>query len=121
MARGQSEGSVYQIQTGRHAGKWRGAVVVGWKPSGQPDRKTAMRDTEVACKAALRELLNKRDAGQLRVRAEDWTLADWLPHWLNVIRGDDPRLGPGTRVDYESIIRIWLVPQIGQVRLNDIA
>jgi integrase len=118
--RGASEGSVYQVNTGPHAGKWRGAVVVGWKANGQPDRKTALRDTEQECRRALRDLLNKRDAGQLRTRAEDWTLADWLPHWLNVIRADDARIGASTRVDYESLIRIWLTPQIGKVRLHQV-
>jgi integrase len=124
MARGESEGSVYQLKTGPNAGKWRGAVVVGWKANGQPDRKTAMRDTETACKAALRELLNKRDAGQLGVRAEDWTIATWLPQWLTVVREQDDtksKLSAGTRVDYESIIRIWLIPQIGTVRLDKVA
>lgn len=117
MPRGKSEGSVYQIKTGRQAGMWRGAVVVGWK-DGRPDRVTRTRRTETEAKAALRAVLNDRDTGKLRKSAADWTVGEWMPHWLDVLRADDPSLGESTRSDYRSLIRIWIAPTIGGVRLD---
>lgn len=114
---GDSEGSVYQLGTGPNAGRWIGAVVIGWKPDGNPIRTTRIRDTEKACKAALRAVLNKRDSGELTRPSKEWTLAKWMPHWLNVIREDDD-LAISTRDDYASLTRVWIIPQIGTVRLD---
>jgi integrase len=114
----KTEGSVYQLQSGPHAGKWVGDLVTGWRPDGRPIRTTRRRATKTAAAAALREMLNQRDRGQLKTSAADWTVAEWLPHWIDVLRADDPKLGPSTRDDYHSLIRTWITPHIGGVRLD---
>jgi integrase len=76
-----------------------------------------MAATEPECRRRLRAVLNDRDTGRLRTRPEQWTVGEWLTHWLGDLRGDDD-LAESTRRDYESLIRTWLAPQVGGVRLD---
>jgi integrase len=116
--RGRSEGSVYQLRTGKNAGKWAGSVVVAWH-DGRPKRVTRVRKTRKEAQAVLRDLLNQRDRGRLKTHGQDWTLAEWLPHWLDDVL-DHQRAGESTRGHYRSKIRTWLVPIIGRVRLDEL-
>lgn len=120
MGRGESEGSVYQIGSGPDAGKWRGAVVVAWKPDGTPVRRTVKRATEKEAKRALRDLLNDRDRGRLPTNPAMWKLSDWLAHWLEKWRQDKDR-AESTYHRYLSTIRGSINPAIGDVRLDQFA
>ena len=117
-ARGDSEGSVYQIKSGPDAGKWRGAVVVGWRADGRPDRRTVKRATEPEARRALRQLLNARDTGRLRKAASDWLVEDWCWHWLHHLWSAQRDHRDATQAAYESALRTWVGPTLGRVRLD---
>ncbi|GAB3251927.1 tyrosine-type recombinase/integrase [Kineosporia babensis] len=111
MATGQSEGSVYQLKSGKNAGKWVGAVVTGWR-DGKPIRATRMRDTEDEAKKALRDVLNDRDNDKLPTPTT-WTYGPWLlTEWLAHAK-KDPRISHSTWIKYEQAARIHVAPVAG--------
>jgi len=100
--RGNSEGSIYQMKDGR----WRAAVMVGWKvaPDGRriPDRKlfTAMTRHEVA--GDLTAALRDRDRG-INIKPGKQTIGEFLATWLeNTVKSS---VRPKTYCSYEQMVR----------------
>ncbi len=58
-----------------------------------------------------------REAAGTRARSQYPTLGDWLATWLAAKR---PDLRPQTWRQYEGHARVWLVPVLGDVRLDEL-
>jgi integrase len=111
--RGNNEGSIYQLKTGRQAGEWRGRVSL---PGGGRRSVSGKTRAEVAEKVA--RLLADVQAGKV-TKSElgdgRLTVAQYLRRWL-----DDavaPRVRRRTLVFYAGHVDLYLVPAIGKVRL----
>lgn len=114
--RDDGEGSAYQLRDGR----WRAEVTIGWEIIPGRARKKRVRryvygQSEQEAKAARRELLRKRDAGELPI-GDAVTVAAWMTYWLDEIAVY--RCVPKTMESYRTLTRNWIIPTIGDVRLR---
>ncbi|XVQ10554.1 hypothetical protein ACQP1W_50000 [Spirillospora sp. CA-255316] len=66
----------------------------------------------------LTKVLEQADQG-IPVAAESWTLAQYLTYWLEHVV--QPERKPRTVQGYESVIRLYLVPELGKTRLGKLA
>ncbi|HJQ00123.1 MAG TPA: site-specific integrase [Jatrophihabitans sp.] len=110
-------GSVYPTKDGR----FRADVTIGWEP--QPDgtkkriRKVVYGATREQAKTARAELLRKRDSGELPIGPQV-TVESWMTYWLTQIA--PRRCKVKTLEGYEGMIRHWIIPTIGHLRLLDL-
>jgi len=66
----------------------------------------------------LTKLLEQADQG-IPVAAESWTVAKYLAYWLeHVVR---PERKPRTYQGYEGVVRLYLIPELGNKRLAKLA
>jgi integrase len=65
----------------------------------------------------LKRALQDRDQGALTARRSP-TLGVWLGEWLTAVRGS---LKPKTWATYEQVLRLYILPDLGRVRLRDLA
>src|SRR5215510_5476343 len=108
-ARGKGEGSVY----GRRDGRWVAQVEAGRLPSGRRRYSRVTCRTKKEALAALRDLQRQADMG---VRPDQTqTVRQYLGWWAdNVIPGT---VKDSTARDYRYVIRSYITPHIGPVRL----
>ena len=102
-------------------GYWHGRVTMGLKPNGTPDRRHRMAKTEAEVTRKVRDLENKRDAGKSSKPGRVPSLAEWLTTYLEsicVLRVQSGKMAPRTLEDYRSKARNWLVPLLGEHRLD---
>ena len=99
--RGNSEGSIYHMKDGR----WRAAVMVGWKvsPDGKrtPDRRVFTADTRHEVAEDLTAALRDRDRG-INIKPGKLTVGNFLADWLKDI---EPSVRPKTYRSYEQMVR----------------
>jgi integrase len=97
-------------------GYWHGRVTMGVKDNGEPDRPHVKRRRQEDVVARVQELEKLRDSGKPhRTAAKKWTVAEWLTHWLTIVR---PNLRDGAYDAYEVAVRVHLIPGLGAHKLN---
>jgi integrase len=115
--RGNSEGSIYHMADGR----WRAAVMVGWRvtPDGKrvPDRKTFTAATRHEVADQLTKALRDRQRG-ININPEKKTVEEFLKQWLEGIK---PDVAPATYVSYEGTARLHLIPALGKILLSKLS
>lgn len=111
--RGNGEGSVSQ----RKDGLWEARQYVVM-PGGQRKRLSGYGRTAAAAREAL--AVKVRRVGQGRPATDSSvTLGDWLDTWqATTLAASDRR--PGTQNTYRCVLRLYVVPAIGSVRLRDL-
>jgi integrase len=97
-------------------GRWHGYVWMGLKEGGLPDRRHVTGTTRAVVAKKVRELENKRDAGQAAQAGRPPTVGEWLDHWLTHIAAR--RLRPRTLDSYQTMVRLHLRPALGHHRLD---
>lgn len=95
---------------------WRGYVSCGTDPdSGKRDRRTVTAPTESECWGKVEELERERRRGARR-RPKD-TVEAWIEQWLDQCELD---LKPKTVYGYRSLANAYILPRLGDVRLDDL-
>jgi len=107
--RGNAEGSIYEMADGR----WRAAVMVGWKiaPDGRriPDRKIFTAATRHEVATELTAALRDRNRG-INIKPGKMTVGNFLENWLeNTVR---PSVRPKTYRSYEQMVRNHLAKTV---------
>jgi integrase len=97
-------------------GRWHGFVTMGVRPDGSPDRRHVKRKNEKSATDAVRELEKQRDAGRVRRPGRAPTVEEWMATYLDTIAVQ--RIAPRTHDDYWSKTRNWIIPHLGQHRLD---
>ena len=110
--RGNGEGSVYKV-----GDKWRGAIVIGKKEDGKPNRKVFSGDTKKEVLEKMQPVLALLNTGEF-VEPSKTKLGEWLDVWL--IDYKKNVLKPTTYDSYETNIRIHLKPKLGHISLKDL-
>jgi integrase len=108
--RGKGEGTIYQ----RDDGRWTASVDLGFI-DGKRVRKSFYGTTRKAVSGKLKRALGRQEAGGL-VRTDDVvTVGTYLDRWLASVS-----VRPKTKRQYEQIVRLYLKPAIGPVRLTQL-
>jgi hypothetical protein len=107
--RGNSEGSIYHMKDGR----WRAAVMVGWRvaPDGSriPERKIFTAATRHEVAEELTAALRDRNRG-INIKPGKQTVGAFLAAWLeNTIK---PSVRPKTYRSYEQMVRNHLAKTV---------
>lgn len=76
------------------------------------------RGNQKAAERALRDLLNKRDAG-LDVQPNKLAVGDWITAWLDG-RIADGAVGPRAAENYRTILKKRIKPAFGAVKLSEL-
>ena len=105
--RGNNEGAIRL----RKDGRWEALA------SHEGRRASLYGKTRVEVAAKLRDWLKARSDGQLAV-SERRTLAQYVDEWLETIR---PNLRPRTWQRYAELLRVHVLPELGNVRLTKLS
>ncbi|MGB9813484.1 MAG: tyrosine-type recombinase/integrase [Thermovenabulum sp.] len=73
--------------------------------------------TKKEAEAALAEYIQKANAGEITL-AKDITFADFLEKWIK--NYCEANLAPRTLRRYSEIIRLYLIPRLGNIKLQDL-
>jgi integrase len=102
-------------------GRWHGRVTMGLKDDGSPDRRHRTGKTEAEVTEKVRKLEALRDGGKTSKPGRAPTLAEWMATYLDTICErliSSGKMAPRTLDDYRSKTRLWIVPLLGQHRLD---
>jgi integrase len=102
----------------RDDGRWHGYVSMGTKGNGRRDRRHVSAATRGDVVKKVKALEEKRDAGMTSAAGRPMTVEEWLTYWVENIAS--VRVRPRTLDSYRSMIRMHLVPHIGQRRLDQL-
>ncbi len=105
--RGNGEGSIYQ----RADGKWCGQAMLAGK------RHTVYGKTRREAQQKPRQVLSNADRG-IMPAPEKVTFGDYLTRWLNDVASASLR--PTTFETYEWAVRLYLVPELGRLKLTQL-
>jgi len=104
--RGNNEGSLYQ----RKDGLWCAQVSLDGR------RLTKYAKTQRECRGWIKEMIAKIDGG-LTFEATLMTMERFFELWLN---GKELSRRPGTVENYRKVTSSYILPKIGQMRLQDL-
>lgn len=100
----------------RKDGRWWGRIEGGYTATGGRRRISVIASTEAECKRRLqakrKELETEDGLTASRLTVKGWA-DEWLPEYVLRVR-------PGTASTDTSIVRKWIVPAIGQRRLDQL-
>lgn len=100
----------------RQDGYWVGGIELPPGPDGKRRQKKIVRKNRNDVLKAIREVRAALAAGQLPT-ASTVTVGRWLDYWQSeILPHRDVR--PTTMTSYRNTIRLYLIPRIGQVRLQ---
>jgi len=105
--RGNSEGSIYKRQDGR----WAASVDLGFI-DGKRVRKAFYGATRKAVSAKLTTALGRQQRGAVVNTNDQISVGAYLDRWLATVS-----VRPKTKRQYEQVVRLYLKPAIGPVRL----
>ena len=111
--RGRGEGSIFE----RDDGQWCASVTVGYTETGKRRRRSVYGRT----KAAVQEKLVRMQSASLDGMLGDtnrMTVGKYLEHWLETSAKTTVR--PTTYRRYEGIVRMYVNPHLGGVRLSQL-
>jgi integrase len=102
----------------RPDGRWHGYVSMGTKGDGARDRRHVSARTRAEVVVKVRELEGKRDAGSVHAAGKPMKVEEWFTYWVDTIA--PARVRPRTLESYRSMIRLHILPRIGQRRLDQL-
>lgn len=95
-------------------GRWRAAIDLGYI-GGKRKRKQFSGSSRKGVADKLKAALKDQEAG-MDLAAETQTVEGFLNRWLDV--AVDPNRKPATTASYRQVVRLYLVPSIGKIRLD---
>jgi integrase len=111
--REHGEGTIYYDAK---AGLWRAELMVGRTPDGRVDRRRVKAKTQREARAKLQQLRQQHATGAL-TEPGAVTVKTFFTDWLEThVR----RKSTSTYTQYESLIRVHLLPVLGGKRLKDV-
>jgi integrase len=101
----------------RSAGSWTVTVFLGKGAEGKPRQATkTVRGTKHEAEREMARMIAERDRG-VDLRPERLTVTELASRWLDSKR---PNLAASTSLSYEILLRLHVIPVIGNVRLRDL-
>ena len=104
----------------RKDGRWEGRYVIGYDEFGLPKTKNVLAYTKADCQQKLKKL--KEECGGA-IKSEklkaNMRFGDWMDYWYQ--NHSKPRLRPSTQQEYEIRIYQHIIPQLGNIPLNQLS
>ena len=97
---------------------WRGAVIVGFKLDGAPDRRWVCGKTVDEVREKMDAIKTARNTGTIW-SAERLNVSDYLTRWIDHKKMDGTRLKTISR--YEQVVIRQLTPTLGKISLEKLA
>src|SRR6266487_402404 len=97
-------------------GRWQGFVSMGRRLDGRRDRRHVRGRTRAEVTVKVRALERQRDAGLPLASGRVPTVGEWVRFWLDHIAMH--QLRPRTWEGYWSRARAWIIPCLGECRLD---
>ena len=97
-------------------GYWHGRITVGLRNDGSPDRRHVMSRNKATVVQRVKDVEYKREQGDLHKPGENWTVEQWLTHWLDEITA--PYVKVNTLAGYRVAVNHHLIPGIGKHKLT---
>ena len=112
--RANHEGSIYQ----RNAdGRWMGVAHLGYDEAGKQLRRYVSAKTRTEVVRKLKQLRRKFDDGLL-LKADGVKVAELIERWFNDAMRH--QIAPSTFANYQTVVRMHILPSIGTKRLVDL-
>ena len=111
--RPKGDGSVYQLADGR----WVAQIEDGYTASGSRRYRRRTKATETAARQAVRDMLRDANRGAAGLDPR-MTVKRWSDEWLLM---QQTRLRPDALTTTAGHVRRWIVPAIGNRRLNGLS
>jgi integrase len=99
-------------------GSWHGRVTMGIRDDGTADRRHVRGGTETEVTRKVQQLERQRDKGNAASAGRPPTVEQWMTTYLETVAART--LAPRSLDDYWSKTRNWIIPRIGQHRLDRI-
>jgi len=112
--RGNGEGSISR----RPDGRWQGCVSLGRNDSGKLRRQYFYGKTRKEVADKINEAIKRLRQNSLIYRNDNPTVGMWIHEWLWSYKRSSVK--PKTFDQYETLARIHLVPEIGEIKLVDL-
>lgn len=109
--RSPGSGGLYAIRGGT---MWRGVVDVGFNPDGSRKQVSVHGKTQRLAREKL-DALKKEIAEHGAPLDKSTTVERWAHLWLDTVCR--PKLKPAPLRSYESVVKNWIVPTIGQKKI----
>lgn len=106
--RSNGEGTIYKCKSGLWCAQY----------SYKGKRYSLYAKTQSAVKTKLKEAIAKCDNG-IDIKNEKLTFAEWINHWLETYA--KPVVKISTYSGYETVIRIHIIPAIGNIRMCNLS
>ena len=100
----------------RKDGRWDGRIVIDYDDNGYPKTKNVLAKTKNECLEKLQALKEICGGSTSAKMHPEMPFGDWLAYWYE--NHSKPKLRPTTQANYESRIRLHIVPEIGKIPLN---
>lgn len=112
--RGHNEGGI----TKRKDGRWQGTITIGKNNDGSQRRQYIYGKTRSEVAEKINKLIFEINNGTFVDKKKSPTLKEWLNFWLTTYKKN--KLKPNTYDQYESMVRVHLVPELGHHMLVDL-
>lgn len=113
VRRGNNEGSIRK----RNDGRWEAIYIAGYKPDGQPTRRSIYGKSKKEVTMRLRETLRQIEAGEY-IEPNNITVSAWLSDWWRIYCLPSKR--NSTCTGYESTINLHLKPYLGKREIQSL-
>jgi integrase len=96
-------------------GRWRASIDLGYTPGSRRKRKQFSGKTRKEVADKLKRALKDQEAG-MELASENQTIQGFMTRWLDTAVA--PVRKPTTTASYRQVVRLYIVPKIGKVRLD---
>ncbi len=95
--------------------KYSTSIVIGHRPDGKPIRKYIQDNNKMRFDAKVRQVRALTERGGMPGKT---TVEQWAWQWFRTYK--EPRVGASQRINYETHIRLRIVPALGALPIADV-
>ena len=102
----------------REDGRWEGRVVIGYDEKGLPKTKNVLAKTKGECIEKLKQLQEQYAPPKSDKIKPEMPFGDWIDFWYQ--NYSKSKLRATTRAGYENRIYLHIIPELGDIPLNQL-
>lgn len=103
----------------RTDGRWEGRIVTHYDEHGLPKTKSVTAKTKAECLAKMEAIKEDQKKTEPQKPEVGMTFGRWMDYWYQTY--SKPGIKPKTQSNYEYVIYKRVIPEIGDVKLDDLS